>query len=217
MKRLNADIRALESALYKALEIFESVSVDIASHVFNGVVYNLVEEISVPTVVRSKRVAVKSRSSRDVLFDFAVEHTLSPAHDNCRANFSATFQKTHYWHLIFSTRAVDSLRSLTEVHVTSLAADKGFVNFHFAAQLLKRTHPQCKPNAMIHEPCGFLSYADSPVNFVGAYTVLAIHNLPHCTEPLVQAERGILEDRPGLYGKLAFIVMATALPAIVLF
>ena len=44
-----------------------------------------------------------------------------------------------------------------QVHVASLAADEGFVNFDFAAQLAAEGFIlQGQTNAMQHEPSGFL-------------------------------------------------------------
>src|ERR1039458_2886078 len=71
-------------------------------------------------------------------------------------------------------------------------------------------------DSVIHEPRRFLCNADGPMNFVGGCAVFAVYNLPHSHEPFVQAKWGILEDGPGLCGKLASIVARAALPAVVL-
>src|SRR5205807_5671602 len=70
--------------------------------------------------------------------------------------------------------------------------------------------------AVIHEPSGFLSDADSAGYFVGTNSVLAVDHLPHCGQPLVQTKRAILEDGSGLCGELTGIVARAALPAVVL-
>ena len=70
---------------------------------------------------------------------------------------------------------------------------------------------------MIHEPRGFLGNADGPMNFVGRYTVFAVHDLPHGHEPLVQAQGGIFKNGAGLRGELAPIVTRAALPPVILF
>jgi hypothetical protein len=41
---------------------------------------------------------------------------------------------------------------------------------------------------MIQEPCRLLRDADGAMNFVAADTVLAVHNLPHGRQPLVQTD-----------------------------
>jgi len=53
-------------------------------------------------------------------------------------------------------------------------------------------------------PSGFLSDANRPCQLATADTILSIGDCPHGNEPLVQAERRILKDRPDLDGELMF-------------
>lgn len=53
-------------------------------------------------------------------------------------------------------------------------------------------------NSVEHEPCGLLGHAKSAVNLIGTDAILAIGNHPHSHEPLIQTDRRILEDGPGL-------------------
>ena len=69
---------------------------------------------------------------------------------------------------------------------------------------------------MKQEPRALLSDADPPMNLVRTDTVLAIGNHPDGAEPLVQPQRGILENRPGLERELSARMMASALPTTVL-
>lgn len=69
---------------------------------------------------------------------------------------------------------------------------------------------------MIHEPSGLLRHADCAGNFVGTYTVLAVHDLPHRCQPLVQADGRFFHDRARLQGELRGIVLRTAVPAVIL-
>src|SRR5260370_31921231 len=48
-------------------------------------------------------------------------------------------------------------------------------------------------DTVIHEPRGLLRNADSTVNLVGTDAVLAVHNLPHCGQPLIQADGGAFQ------------------------
>lgn len=106
--------------------------------------------------------------------------------------------------------------ALAGVHVASFAADEGLIRLDRASELVGCRHAERYANSMIHEPCGFLRDADGPVDFVRTHAVLAVHNLPHRHEPLVQAQGGIFEDRPGFRGKLPEGVIDAALPAVVL-
>ena len=47
---------------------------------------------------------------------------------------------------------------------------------------------ECKPDPVIHEPRGFLSDTDGPVNFIRTDAVLAVHNLPHAVSHFVETE-----------------------------
>ena len=103
------------------------------------------------------------------------------------------------------------------VHVARLAADVGFVHFDVAAQfaaavVLVFLHGET--NALEHEPCGLLRDADSASDFVRADAVLRVGDHPHARQPLIQAERGVLENRAGLEGELSLRVTGLALPSV---
>ncbi len=111
---------------------------------------------------------------------------------------------------------VITLSRFSLVHETREAAYKSFIYLDFAGKLAAFLILHCKPDAMQHEPRGLLSYANGAVNLPRTDPVLAASNHPHRSQPLIQAERRILEDRPSLDGKLATVVALIALPAIVL-
>ena len=69
---------------------------------------------------------------------------------------------------------------------------------------------------MHHEPCTLLSDADGPRNLPRTHAVFAIHEQPHCGEPLIQTQRRVLKDRARLQRELTAWMMASALPAIML-
>jgi len=79
-----------------------------------------------------------------------------------------------------------------------------------------RSDARREADAVIDEPCGFLSDADSAVNFVGTDAVLAVHNLPHRHQPIVQADRRLFENSASLQRELATVVLCAALEAVVL-
>ena len=92
--------------------------------------------------------------------------------------------------------------TLRLVHVPGLAADVRLAHFrlrHPSCRTLRRLHRE--PDARQHEPRGLLGHADGAVQFVAGNAVL-VHQQPHSGKPLVEAERAILEDRPGLDGEL---------------
>src|SRR6185437_10982061 len=65
---------------------------------------------------------------------------------------------------------------------------------------------------MKHEPCRFLRDVKITRNLVTADTVLAVDDKPHCSEPLVERNRGILKHRSRLHGELFPALFVHALP-----
>jgi hypothetical protein len=91
------------------------------------------------------------------------------------------------------------------VHVLFLAADVRLVNLHrvfgVAAEFsLPGLHHL--PDAVQHEPSRLLSDPNCLGHLVGADPVLAIGQHPEGHHPLVETDRGILENRPNLEGEL---------------
>jgi hypothetical protein len=106
-----------------------------------------------------------------------------------------------------------SAPTLRDVHVARFAADEGFVGFHFAGELVERSVMQREAQPMRHEPRRLLRDADAARNLARADAVLAVHEQPKRSEPLVEAERGILENRSGLQRELGHRMLLVALPA----
>src|SRR6266550_5154027 len=46
---------------------------------------------------------------------------------------------------------------------------------------------------MQHEPCGFLSYAERPMQFIATDSIFAVHHEPHSGKPLLKGNRRILK------------------------
>ena len=191
----------------------------VAVHVLYGVIHYLMLKLIKP-FVRKQRIGVQRGTGFDMLANFGLKRFL--------LRFGITLVRTLLFPSLPRSRipmtAVLSfppvpviLRArFASVHVARLAADESFVGFNVAREFIGVAIPSASANPVIHEPCGFLRHADSAVNLVGTDAVLAVHNLPHGEQPLVQAERGIFEDRSGLGSELPPIVFLAALPAVVL-
>src|SRR5207245_629295 len=98
------------------------------------------------------------------------------------------------------------------VHVAGLSADVGLICFANSAHLGNAPVLHREPNALQHEPRGFLSYAKCTVKLVRANAVLAVGSEPHCRKLLVQANRRIFKDRSNLGRKLLTRMSSLALP-----
>ena len=96
--------------------------------------------------------------------------------------------------------------------VLFLAADKGFVGFDFARQLLDTAVLHGKPDAVKHEPRGFLRHAKRAVNLAAADAVLVVRDHPNGGKPLVKPDRAVFKDRADLDRKLLAALFVLALP-----
>ena len=67
-------------------------------------------------------------------------------------------------------------------------------------------------NTVQHEPSRFLRHTDRPMDFVGGNPILAVGQHPDRGEPLIQAERAVLENRPALRRELLADMRALAFP-----
>ena len=73
VKRLNADVGAVQLALYQTPEVLHRIGVDGAPRVFNGVIHNRTLVLRIETFIRLQRIAVKCRNR--------LEHSHAPAHE----------------------------------------------------------------------------------------------------------------------------------------
>src|ERR1019366_7612501 len=97
---------------------------------------------------------------------------------------------------------------LANVHVPRSPADESFVRFRGAGRFVNAARVHRVTNPVQHEPCRALHYSERVRQFVRADTVLAVRQEPHCSEPLVERNGAILEDRPDLDGELLLAVKA---------
>ena len=70
--------------------------------------------------------------------------------------------------------------------------------------------PLLTPVRVRHEPYSLLRDAKAARDFVTADSVLAVGDQPHCREPLIEADRRILEYGTDLEAKLLFRMLAVA-------
>src|ERR1035438_621482 len=157
MKRLHANVGSRNAALEKRPEILKAVGVHAAIYVLSRMVYDLMSIVAGQSVVGHERVSIESRASGDVLADFLLQYFALAARNDSGAYFSATLKDSHDSGLVMSASASNAALALRDVHVTCLAADEGFVYFHFAAKLgTEEIILHGQPNPMQHEPCRLL-------------------------------------------------------------
>ncbi len=222
MVGLHADVGALEAALEEGPEVLHAVRVDVVADVLDGVVHELVLVVLGQAAVAAVGVRVEGRAGRNVLADLGVKDGLRGGVDDSGADLAAlvlgaALQDAHDDRLAGAARALDLLLALVRVHVLRQPADVGLVGLDLAVdlhalRLEQRAGLHGEADAVEHEPRRLLRDPDGAVDLVGGHAVLAVGDHPDRDEPLVQAERAVLEDRPDLGGELAAGVDRLALP-----
>jgi hypothetical protein len=215
VERLDANVGSLQSALEQAPVVLKAVCVDIPIHVRNRMVDDLVSIFGFKIIVGRKFVGKENRGCIYVLPNFSMHGGLAAIAGNRCANFSTAFQEADYKGFITSTSPLNLALSDILVHVPRKAADESFVylnNLFTAADFHKRTALHSKSDSVEHEPCGFLSDANSPTELIRTYSILTVGQHPNGSQPLVEGDRRILKDSPDLDAELPFGVDALALP-----
>ena len=218
MERLNAHVGSMYTTLQEAPEIFQTVRVDFAPDVFNGVVHDFMLEFVKP-FIRFQGIGENGGPGENVVPNLGLQRLLFRVLDNLYTDLAtdalgSAFQDAHHRCFILATRAGNFLGPLVRVHIASLPADVRFVRFNLPGQLVPRSHTQRKPDSVIHEPRRLLGDFERPSNFATANAVLAVGDQPRCHQPLVQAQRGVFVNRSGLQGELALGMLVPALPAV---
>jgi len=177
-------------------------------HILDSVVYDLMGVFPCQSLIRERCVSVERRTSFNMLLNFGLKRRLLAVWNDCSANLTAALQNAHNRSLVLAARASDAPLPLADVHVPGLAADERLIGLNFAGELIGEVVVHCLTNPMQHEPCRLLSDTQRPGNFAGANAIFAIADHPECAHPLIQAERGILEDRSHLQRELLLASLA---------
>src|SRR5665213_2346536 len=178
-------------------------------------VYNLMLKFVQP-FIRFQGIGIQCRSSLNVLADFRLKGLLLAAVYNFGPDFAAALKDSEHHSLVFTASPGNLAGLYVFVNVASFTAHESFVGFNVARCFLARPHVEHESNAVIHEPCGFLSDADGAMNFVGGDPVFAVHNLPHGGHPLIQNNGRILHDGPSFQSELRGRMLCATVPAVVL-
>lgn len=208
MKRFDAHISTLDGSLQETPEIFHLVRVDVPIYVCFGVVDDFVFVIG-KTFVGFQRIGVECRSGCYVLFHLSMDDVFLSGVDNtCSHRTVVTIQQAEHYSLSVWAAPVNLCSALSDVHVSRLAADEGFIRFDLSGHLVDASSVHRVPKALQHEPCGLLRDANSASDLVAAHSILAVGKQPHRAKPLVQSYRAVLENRADLNGELLFAVKA---------
>lgn len=208
MKRFDANVGSRNAALEKAPEVLKAIRVNSPVNILHGVIHNLVGIVSGQSLVRTERIRVQRRSCFDVLADFRLQSVLLAVRYDRGANLPAALQDSHNSGLVLRASTSDAAFTFTNVHVPSLAADEGLVYFNFSTTavatkfLAEKVILQSQAETLQHKPCRLLGNSQSAVDFHAAHTILTIHQHPESGHPLIESQRGVLENGSQLKSEL---------------
>jgi len=127
------------------------------------------------------------------------------------AHPAITFHHPEHDSLVGSASSVNLFCAFTLVHVAGFPADERLIDFDLSVKLAVFTL-HCEPDAVKHEPRGFLSHAKRAMKLPRANPVLVVYDHPDRGQPLIQPERGVLENSASFQGELRTVVFAIAFP-----
>jgi len=217
VKRLDADIGSLQTALDQTPEIFHTVGVNLSVNVFLGMVNDLVlETLLLESHVGHERIGIDRAARLDVSANIGLQKMFLAIANNSGANLTTAFKDALNSSLVFGSSMSNPKLALIGVHISGKATDESFIHLYFfpaSAKLDELLLMQGEANAVHHEPCGLLSDSQGAGYFIRTDSILGIHDEPNGNHPLVHAESGILKDSAHLDGKLLLAAFAEPLAA----
>lgn len=195
VERGDGNVSAFEGPLEQGPEILNPVRMDLASHVGGQVVNKLVQVGQANHVVGRSGIGVDVGTRFNMLADVIDQSEIVGSLNHGSPNFPATFQQTLNDGLADWPASDDGLFPFVFVHVGSFTTDERLIDFNSTAQLSERAGFHGEPNAVQHEPRRFLSDLQGSGKLAAADPVLSVGNAPDRDKPLVEPQRGILENR----------------------
>jgi hypothetical protein len=128
--------------------------------------------------------------------------------NNFRADFAIALMKTHHGCFTKTARAMNLLLARILVHIFGETAYKRFVYLNCASKFFKRLGLHCFADSLFHKPSGRLRHFQIARDFVSTDSVLRVRDHPKRGEPLIQTQRGVLENSSDLDAELLFAIKA---------
>src|SRR5258705_1163425 len=202
VKRFDRNVSTTKRPLEKRPKVFNAVVMHLPVNISFCMVDNFMSKVILKVAVRAKRIAVHGRAFLNVFVDFALKRFALGIRNNHSPNLAMTFQQSHNGNLadILVAASVPScifchaLRQNIAVHIPRFGPDKSFVNLNVSHEFLEGSSLHRLANSVKQKPRALLGNANAPVNLIRANAVLRVDDQPHCSQPLVQANRTILHD-----------------------
>ena len=213
VERFNRNVGTADTALQKTPKVLQSVGMYVPIDVGNGMVDHLMSVVSSESIVGSQRIGMERGPGFNVLSDFGLECMLLAVRNDGGTDLAATLNDSDNGGFVFGASSGNPATTLPDVHVAGLTADESLIDFDFASQFPAVFALQSEARPVKHEPRGFLSNSQCSVNLKRTNSVLAVRDEPYAGKPLIETNRGLLEDSPDFDGELSFRMPTTALPA----
>src|SRR5208283_3259983 len=158
-------------------EVLNCVCVYVTVDIFDGMVDYCVIVVVGQSLIGRQFIAENRGTGFDIFADRFLKFFSATLVNVNRADLPVALDHTKDDCFVGSASAVNFLGALVLVHVARLATDEGLIDFHFAAQLAALTLHR-EPDAVKHEPCGFLSYTDGAMNLPRTNAILTVSDHP---------------------------------------
>ena len=133
--------------------------------VLDGVIYNLMNELRVQSLIRFKGVRKDFGSRFDMFLNVCLKGLLSAAISNKGTDLAATLEDPYNHCLVFAASPGDLLFPNVLVHVPCLLTYEGLVNLNPSSGFFKGAFLHRKADALKHEPCCLLGDANATMEF----------------------------------------------------
>lgn len=198
MERFDTHVGSADAALQERPEVLKGIGVDVSIDVLNGMVYDLMGVIGCQSFVGHQSVRVECRARFNMLSDLRLKRFLLAVRNDDSADLPAALHDPEHRSLILAASAGDAAFPFGNVHIPRLAANESLVGLDMAAGFFNGAIVQRHANAVIQEPCRFLSDTDVLGYLAGTNSVLAIDNEPQRHKPFVDADGRVFHQGAGL-------------------
>jgi serine/threonine protein kinase len=207
MLRAGVMVDAMHSSLHDGPNAFNPVRVDrsalvLASRMSHGVV---VEKEAADPAIAGSLICHKVRANFDVLHNRALQRFLVSAGDGMSDYPAAALSESYDGNL--ADRAAPSIQLFGFVLVAFLAAEESLIHFDDSLQF-RQFSTASLTQAVDHEPCRLLLYADFLGDLHGRYTLAGSDEQIHRIEPFVERDVRPLEDRASTDRKIKLALVA---------
>lgn len=212
VKRLNADVCAVELPFNETPEVLHRVCVNVPVRVLNCMIDDLMLEVRRQAIIGPKRVAKQRATGLHILAQVAMQFMLTARRNSEGTYLPAALNHSKRNGFILAARSGNDFRAARAMHISGLASDETLINFDFARQLGSIFILHGFADTVQQEPRRLLRHAEIAGHLTGTHTVLAVGDHPHGGKPFAQRDRRFVKDRTDFDRELFATFRRTALP-----